>query len=105
MNAIADGWKALGARVELNFIPPARRGDAESEATGPGPRITSPSADLYYQNRLHSSQMATPANRYTGRNRGNYNNPQLDVLLDRMNAPIDQQERVGLRRQLLQLQM
>lgn len=105
MNAIADGWKAIGARVELNLIPPARQGDAESEATRSGPRITSPSADLYYQNRLHSNQMATAANRFTGRNRGNYNNPQLDVLLDRMNATIDPQARINLHRQLLQLQM
>ena len=105
MNAIADGWKAIGARVELNLIPPARQGDAESEATRSGPRITSPSADLYYQNRLHSNQRATAANRFTGRNRGNYNNPQLDTLLDRMNATIDAQERINLHRQLLQLQM
>jgi peptide/nickel transport system substrate-binding protein len=104
-NAIADGWKSVGAQVEFDLVPPARAGDAEVQATRPGPRITSPSADLYYQNRLHSSQAATAANRWTGRNRGGYNNPQVDALLDRMNETIDARERLNLHRQLLQAQM
>ena len=104
-NAIADGWKAVGARVEFDLVPPARAGDAEYQATRPGPRITSPSADLYYQNRLHSNQAATAANRWTGRNRGGYSNPTVDALLDRMNVTIDARERLDLHRQLLQEQM
>jgi peptide/nickel transport system substrate-binding protein len=104
-NAIADGWKSVGAQVEFDLVPPARAGDAEVQATRSGPRITSPSADLYYQNRLHSNQAATAANRWTGRNRGGYNNPQVDALLDRMNETIDARERLNLHRQLLQAQM
>lgn len=105
MNAIADGWKAIGARVEFDLVPPARAGDAQYQATRPGPRITSPSADLYYQNRLHSAQIASPANRWTGRNRGGYSNPRVDALLDRMNVTIDAGERLELHRELLQEQM
>lgn len=104
-SAIADGWKAIGARVEFDLVPPARAGDAEYQATRPGPRITSPSADAYYQNRLHSGQIASPANRWTGRNRGGYSNPRVDSLLDRMNVTIDARERLELHRQLLQEQM
>jgi peptide/nickel transport system substrate-binding protein len=103
--AIADWWKAVGARVELDLVPAARAGDAEYQATRPGPRITSPSADLYYQNRLHSNQLATAANRWTGRNRGGYSNPRVDALLDRMNETIDARERITLHRQLLEEQM
>jgi peptide/nickel transport system substrate-binding protein len=105
MNVIADNWKAVGAQVTLYTVPAARLGDREFGTTYPGMHIVNPSGDAFYENRLHSALVANPANRYTGRNRSGYANPQVDRLLDQLQVTIGQTERVNLHRQLLQEQM
>lgn len=105
ISAIADGWKAIGAQVSLVTIPPARQGDREYESTRPGVFVTSPSAERMWIDRLHTNQITTAANRWTGRNRGGYVNPRVDALLDALNAAIDPRQRIALHRELLQEQM
>jgi peptide/nickel transport system substrate-binding protein len=102
---VGDYWKAIGAQVILNPIPPARVDDAEYLGLRPGPMITQPPGDSFFRDRTHSSQVQTAANRWTGFNRAGYVNPKVDELIDRLAQTIDGREQVGLHRELLQEQM
>lgn len=104
-NIVADGWKAVGASVNLFVIPAARLGDREFESTHPGPLITNPSGSAFYEERLHSSAITSPANRWTGRNRGGYVNPRVDEVLDKLQVTLEPRERLELHKQLLREQM
>ena len=53
--------------------------------------------------RQHSANTSTAANRWTGRNRGGYVNPQVDDLINKISLTIDPKEAVPLHRQLLQV--
>lgn len=105
MNIVADGWKAIGAQVIPFTIPAARLGDREYESTHPGPLITNPSGNAFYEERLHSSAITSAANRWTGRNRAGYSNPAVDAVLDRLYTTIDARQRLELHRQLVQIAM
>lgn len=105
MNVVGDGWKAIGAQPVYSIIPAARIGDREYESTHPGVLITNPSGSVFEENRLHSREVTSPANRWTGKNRGGYVNPKVDTLLDGLLTTIDSKERLSLQRQLLVEQM
>jgi peptide/nickel transport system substrate-binding protein len=79
--------------------------DAEYITFHPGPLFTNPSGERFYTDRLDSRQMPTAANRWSGFNRGGYNTPRVDGLLDQLNVTIDPRERLPLHRELLQAQM
>jgi peptide/nickel transport system substrate-binding protein len=55
--------------------------------------------------RLHSSQITSAANRWTGRNPGGYANPRVDSVLNLLNTTIDATQRIALHRELLREQM
>jgi peptide/nickel transport system substrate-binding protein len=105
MNVIADGWKAVGAQVNYNVVPTARVSDAEYAAQFPGGYVWFLGAPSLTENRLHSRQIASAANRWAARNRVGYNNPRVDSLLDRLVTTIDARARLQLHRELLQEQM
>ena len=102
LNVIADTWKSLGARPEIHIIPPARANDREYQSTRPGFFISASSGVNYYENRLHSNQITSAANRWAGFNRGGHNNPTVDSILDRLAGTIDPRDRIVLHRQLIQ---
>lgn len=102
---VADGWKAIGVRPSLYVVPTALEADAEHAATLPGGVLKFQGSQSYSDNRLHSREVAAPANRWSGRNRGGYVNPRVDDLLDRLGTTIDPSQRIALHRQLLQQQM
>jgi len=105
MNVIGDGWKAQGVQVQFNVVPPARVGDAEYAATFPGAYLFFSSGAPFADNRLHSRYIGTAANRWAGRNRGGYNNPRVDAVLDKLVVTIDPGQRIPFHRELLQEQM
>jgi ABC-type oligopeptide transport system substrate-binding subunit len=84
------------------IIPPARANDREYQSTRPGFFISASSGVNYYENRLHSNQVTSAANRWAGFNRGGYSNPAVDSILDRIAGTIDPRDRIGLHRQLIQ---
>jgi peptide/nickel transport system substrate-binding protein len=102
VGVVADNWKAVGVAAAPFFVPAARAGDREFEATHPGPFITNPSGNAFYDDRLHSKAVTGPENRWSGRNRAGYTNPKVDAILDRLVIAINPSERVDLHRQLLQ---
>jgi peptide/nickel transport system substrate-binding protein len=102
VSVIADGWKQVGAETNIYMVPVAQAGDREANAKRPGFNVTNPSARAFFdRNRLHSSQVATAANRWAGINAGGYVNPRADALLDQLRATIDPRERVPLHQQLV----
>lgn len=100
-NIVADGWKVLGAQINLYIIPNALRGDGEHADTLPGVKLGSFAMDRYYTDVSHSANISSAANRWTGRNRGGYANPRVDAALDKLQVTIDPRERVALHGELL----
>lgn len=100
--AIADGWRQIGAEARPVVIPPARASDREYEATHSGPLLNSPTGENFFDIRLHPQYIASSQNRWTGGNRAGYNNPRVEVLMDRLAVSIDSQVQVALHREMLQ---
>jgi len=106
LEIIADFWKAVGVAGKVIPLTAARANDRELLAQHPGVTTSSPTyTDLFGVLRLHSSQVASPANRWSGRNSGGYANPAADALQDRLALTIDKDQRIELHRQLLQEMM
>ncbi len=101
---VSDMWKAIGVNAQQTALPIPR--DREAEAKQPGVIVTSPKGyEIPYleSSRQHSTNISTAANRWTGRNRGGYVNPEMDALINRISLTIDPKEAVPLHRQLLQV--
>lgn len=105
LSVIAQNWRDLGAQADLNIVASARLRDREYRASHPGPLLTAGASQRFSLNSLHSNQIPTAANRWGGFNRGGYNNPRVDSILDLLNMTITPAERTPLHRQLLQEQM
>lgn len=105
-NIIRDNWQAIGVRVQIDLVPPARLGDRQYEATVPGLSLTGNLAPrTWYTDRTHSKAIASDQNRWGGGNKAGYSNPRVDVILDKLLLTIDQNEQIALHRQLVQEQM
>ena len=102
---VADGWQAIGARVELESLTPGTANDGQYLATRPGPALISPGGYNFYDRRLMSTSIPRADTRWTGNNRGGYNNPRVDAILDKLGVVVDSRERAGLHRDLLREQM
>lgn len=105
LNVIASDWKGLGGQVDLNTIPVQRSGDREHRALHPGAFLTSQASQRFTTDQLHSTQIPTAASRWGGFNRGGYNSPRVDAILDMLTTTITPQQRLPLHRQLLQEQL
>jgi len=102
---IADSWRATGAVVEESVISSERLADLEGLAKLPGARMATQSHANLYTDRFHSTSIAGPENRWTGRNWSGYSNPRLDAALDGLVTTIAPAARLPLHRELLQEQL
>lgn len=103
LEIIADNWKGVGVAGKVFPVPTARINDREYLSTYPGVLITNPPVeDLYNTERLHTKNIASPANRWTSRNGSGYSNPAGDALQDRLVTTIDPTQQVAIHRQLVQ---
>lgn len=101
---IAEGWKNLGVQVAVPVVSAALSADRRNEVLLSGPRIGSVRTDRFlYDGQLAGKEIATEANRWGGRNRGGYSNPEADVLFDRLGGTIDLRQRVPLYREIARL--
>jgi peptide/nickel transport system substrate-binding protein len=103
-NSIADGWKGVGVQPSFYIIAAALAGDRGHRAKLPGMGLNGYQAETFYTDTLnmHSRNLATAANRWSGRNRKGYVFPRADEILDRMAVTILPAERLALHRDLLQ---
>jgi len=83
-------------------IPPALSGDREYRSKLPGAGTTGTSPDSIMTERYHSSSITNAGNRWVGNNRGGYNSPRADAIIDRFVVAIDERERLTLHRELLE---
>lgn len=87
---IAANWRQLGIEPSEVIPPPALLRDSEYKGQFPGleasARSTGPRPFLSFDSRVQS----TLQNRWTGTNNSHYANPELDQLLDRFWATLDQ---------------
>lgn len=103
---IRDNWQTVGARMQIDIVPPARAGDRQYEATVSGVSLTGNlTPERWYTTRTLSRLIASDENRWGGGNKGGYSNPRVDAVLDKLQTTIDPRQRVDLHRQLLQEQM
>lgn len=94
---IADNWKAVGVQANVKQLPQVRDRELETKITG-GQMMDQTISDYTYNGRIGTLNLATAANRYTGRNIGGYSNPRVDELLARLLLTIDARETANIQR-------
>jgi len=99
---VAANWRSLGVAATQNIIPAARTDDREYTARHPGPLVATAYGD-WSSDRLDSRQLASVANRWSGRNRAGYANPRFDALRDQLLQTVDPALRLPLLREQVQL--
>lgn len=99
---VADGWKPLGIDVGIEILSPAAAADRKTMGSEPLALLSSFPASPTMLPPMHSSLLASDANRWTGTNFQGYSNPRVDALIDRVNATIDPRDQIPLHRQLIQ---
>jgi peptide/nickel transport system substrate-binding protein len=102
----AEGWKNLGVQLALPVVSAALSADRRNEVLLSGPRVGSVRTDRFlFDGQLATKEIASEANRWGGRNRGGYGNPEADAIFDRLGTTIDIRERIPMYRDMLRLWM
>jgi peptide/nickel transport system substrate-binding protein len=99
---LADGWKSIGVQMHIEVLSPALAADRRVLGTQPFGILSSMSNSPTNLPPIHTSLLATDANRWTGRNVQGYSNPRVDDLLDRLLVTLEERNQIELHRQLLQ---
>jgi peptide/nickel transport system substrate-binding protein len=97
---MVDSWRRAGFNVQPSVLPTAQE-LAEARHTFAG--IANAGGVLAALRDFPSSQIASPANRRVGRNRGGWSNPQYDRLWDAYNTTLARNERTELIAQMTRL--
>src|SRR5581483_8688475 len=71
----ADYWQRVGVAVDTVFTPRQQASDREYRATMPGFDLV---RQPFEPERVVSSEAAPPENKFNGKNRTRYMNPQMD---------------------------
>lgn len=91
---LADGWQRAGVEAPIRTLSPAEQADQELSATYPGVRFTQlnvlANPFLYFT----AATVASPANRWGGRNKGGFVDPEIERLADRYLAALDRNDRI-----------
>jgi ABC-type transport system substrate-binding protein len=90
---IADGWKRGGIEAALQTLSPAEQINQEIASTYPGLRITQFGISPNPFHQFSSATIATPANRWVGRNKGGYYEPEIDRLAGTYYASLERKDR------------
>ncbi len=99
---VVDAWQRLGLAVDPLVIPATRVRDPEFRG-GTHPAfevIRHPNGPTQVQ-KLHSSEAPLPENRFVGRNRSRYMNPEFDGLIERYLATIPWEPRMQVLGQIV----
>ncbi len=101
LSIIAAGWKGLGVQMNIEVLSPTLAADRRTMGTQSFGLLSSfpPSIDALPP--IHSSLIASDANRWTGTNFQGYSNPRVDALIDQIIVTIDPREQLPLHRQLV----
>lgn len=96
MMAIAvQSWKQAGVDMQPYVMPRALERDQEARATFPGILVHGISlAERGTAENTTTEQIGTPANRWSGQNRGGWSSPAYDRLWDAYNSTLDRNEQI-----------
>jgi peptide/nickel transport system substrate-binding protein len=101
---IADGWKQVGAQIGVEVLSPALAADRQVMGSQPFAIMSNhpPTLRPLFLPPMHSSMLATDANRWAGRNFQGYSNPRVDAIIDRLEMSIEERRQIEVHRELLQ---
>jgi len=90
---VADYWKAIGINVNIRqYI----QNDRQQQAGFTGGQTMDQTIADFTVARLRTADIASEANRYTGRNVSGYSNLRFDDLLTRLQSSIDAREQTAI---------
>lgn len=102
---IADGWRSMGLAVDQRILGKLESDDRAIRAAFPAVEASAmPMNQQNWVSLLYGSQCPTEANRWAGRNRGCYQNPEWDRLIDRAGSAVDPADQRDIYRTLARIQ-
>ncbi len=99
--AISDDWQKIGIAVEPHTITPGRQNDREYRASFAAFDLSRGNNSVETFKTFFSSESRGPENRYSGANYPNYQNAELDVLINRFLVSVPMEERMDAGRQIV----
>lgn len=101
---VAQYWRRVGVVVNEHVLALGAVTDRQARAGFSGAELAAgPPGLALLDGRLHSANVPTPENQWVGGNRGRYENPELDALLERTQMTVDRSRRLELERELARL--
>jgi peptide/nickel transport system substrate-binding protein len=90
---LADNWKRAGVEAALRTLSAAEQSDQELAGTYPGVRLTQLNVLANPFLFFTAATVASPANRWSGRNKGGFVDPEVERLAARYLSALDRTER------------
>jgi peptide/nickel transport system substrate-binding protein len=98
---IAQSWRRAGVVVNEHVLTLSAITDRQTRASYSGVELAfGPPGLALLDSRLHSSNFPAPENQWVGGNRGRYESPELDALLERVSMTLDRGERQEVEREI-----
>jgi peptide/nickel transport system substrate-binding protein len=100
-----NSWQRAGIAAQPMIMSAALERDQQARATFPGVLVHSIGlGEASSASSLASEEIATPANRWNGSNRGGWTNPEYELLWERFNTTLNRPEQVQAFVQMMKLQ-
>src|SRR5581483_3537830 len=103
ITAIADMWKRVGIDSSVLVQPPALAQDREYGQSYAGVELTGSGDGDRILNRIYGPVTPSSRNNFAGTNRGHYENPQADRLIEQYRSSIGESEQSAIMRQIADL--
>jgi len=97
-----DNWKSIGVNASFHVLSAAQGEDREYQSQRPGPLLTGGNLDTLLD-RYDGRDLASAANRWSGRNRAGFVNPRADQLQDLLKQTVGERDRLAIHREQLQI--
>ncbi len=91
---LGSGWRAAGFDIQESILPAAQAQDAQIRASFPSIFSFSGPQGAEALARMTSNAIPRPENRWSGNNRGGWNDPDFDRAADRYLVALDPRDRV-----------
>lgn len=103
LSILGAGWRQVGLQVNESVVPTAQAQDGQVRSNFPGLFTISVPLGEETLASINTAGIARPENRWTGRNRGGWSNPEFDRISDMFRTTLDQQQRVQLIAQMVRI--
>jgi len=91
---MTDGWQRMGIDATPHPFPTVRLQDGQFRASFPALQLNMGGADEgILRSNLANGSIPRPENRWTGSNRGGWNSPEFDRLLEAFESTLDRRDR------------